>query len=90
MPSRQQRIEQALQSALSSPHVVVRDDSHHHAGHAGARPEGETHYHVDVMAACFEGLSRVARQRMVYAALKDEFAQGLHALSLTCRSPSEV
>ncbi|MEM7639548.1 MAG: BolA family protein [Pseudomonadota bacterium] len=64
----------------------VIDDSHKHAGHAGAQPEGETHYTVKIVSAAFEGLSRVAVQRAVMDALKDEFDSGLHALSIKARS----
>lgn len=61
-----------------------------HAGHAGARPGGETHYRLRVVAAAFEGLSRVARQRLVYQALAPEFETGLHALSLDLKTPAEI
>lgn len=57
-----------------------------HAGHAGARPGGETHYNLAMHAAAFEGLSRVARQRLVYAALREEFDTGLHALTLDLKT----
>lgn len=61
-----------------------------HAGHAGARPGGETHYHLVMHAEAFEGLSRVARQRLVYEALREEFDTGLHALSLDLKPASGV
>lgn len=69
--------------------IEIVDQSARHAGHAGAAPGGETHYAVRVTAGAFDGLSRVARQRLVHAALAHEFAEGLHALSLTLRSPAE-
>ena len=59
-----------------------------HAGHAGERPGGETHYHLAMHAEAFEGLSRVARQRLVYDALREEFDTGLHALSLDLKTAS--
>lgn len=59
-----------------------------HAGHAGERPGGETHYHLVMHADGFEGLSRVARQRLVYDALREEFDTGLHALSLDLKTAS--
>ncbi len=61
-----------------------------HAGHEGAHPGGESHYHLSMHAATFEGLSRVARQRLVYEALREEFDTGLHALTLDLRVPAEA
>ena len=80
--TRAQRIEHLLTQALSPAALEIIDDSSKHAGHAGARPEGETHYTVRIQAAAFEGLSRVAMQRAVLEALKPEFESGLHALSI--------
>jgi BolA family transcriptional regulator, general stress-responsive regulator len=68
----------------------VTDDSAHHAGHAGARPGGETHYSVVVVSDAFRGMNRVARSRAVHAVLEAEFAGGLHALSLVLRTPDEA
>jgi len=61
-----------------------------HAGHAGARPGGETHYYLVMHAVAFEGLSRVARQRLVYETLREEFDTGLHALSLDLKAAAGV
>jgi len=69
---------------------VLDDDSSKHAGHAGARPGGETHYRLRLVSTAFAGLSRVARQRLVYDALREEFDTGLHALSLDLKTPEEV
>ncbi len=85
---RADRIRHAL-AALNPALLVVNDDSSQHAGHMGARPAGETHYSVLVVADAFAGQSRVARHRMVNAALDQEFAAGLHALSLTLRTQAE-
>ena len=82
------RIRSAL-AALDPAVVEVQDDSSKHAGHMGARPGGETHYSVLVVAEAFAGQGRVARHRMVNAALEGEFAGGLHALSLVLRTPGE-
>ncbi|MGD9981525.1 MAG: BolA family protein, partial [Hyphomonadaceae bacterium] len=71
-------------------HLVLTDQSGQHVGHAGARPSGETHYHLAMRAAAFEGLSRVARQRLVYDVLREEFDTGLHALSLDLKTPAEA
>jgi BolA family transcriptional regulator, general stress-responsive regulator len=67
----------------------IVDDSARHAGHAGARPGGETHFTVTVVSAAFGGLGRVARQRLVYETLAAELAGGVHALALTTRTPDE-
>jgi BolA protein len=84
-----------LRAAFAPAHLAIEDESARHAGHAGARaadPDGggETHYRVAMVAAAFEGRSRVERQRAVHAALASEFASGLHALSLVLRTPAEV
>jgi BolA family transcriptional regulator, general stress-responsive regulator len=67
----------------------LEDESHRHAGHAGARPGGETHFSVTVVSAAFTGQSRVARQRLVYQTLAEELATRVHALSLTTLTPEE-
>lgn len=89
-PSRAERIRSALLAAFPAAIVEVTDDSRLHAGHAGARPEGETHYSVHVVSPAFAGLSRVARSRAAHAALEAEFGTGLHALSLRLLAPDEV
>lgn len=88
--SRAARLEALLKAAFSPSLIRVVDDSAHHAGHAGARPEGETHYSVMLVAEAFRGMGRVARSRAVHAALEDEFAGGMHALALTLRTPEEM
>lgn len=80
----------ALSQAFSPDGLQIIDDSAKHAGHAGARPGGETHYTVVMVAAAFEGVSRVERSRAVHAALAGEFDSGLHALALTLRTPDEA
>ncbi len=80
-----QKIETKLRAAFDPAQLNVRDVSASHAGHAGARPGGNTHFEVDITAAAFDGLSRVAAQRAVMAVLQDEFADTLHALSLKTR-----
>jgi BolA protein len=67
----------------------VIDESHLHAGHAGARPEGETHFRVEITAIAFAGQSRVARHRLIYDALADELAGPVHALALVTHAPGE-
>jgi BolA protein len=82
-------IRQKLTERFSPTRLVVIDESHRHAGHAGARPGGETHFAVTITSAGFVGLGRLARQRLVYEVLKAELAGGLHALSLVTRAPDE-
>ncbi|MBB3174453.1 BolA protein [Endobacter medicaginis] len=85
------RIEAVLRARLDPVgHLRISDDSARHAGHAGAREGGQTHYTVEVVSPVFEGLGRVARSRLVHEALAAEFAGGLHALALALRTPREV
>jgi BolA protein len=89
MQSRAERIRSLLSREFAPAVVEVADDSARHAGHAGARPEGETHYTVLVISTAFTGLGRIERHRRVNAALAQEFSSGLHALSLVLRTPAE-
>ena len=78
-------IDSAIRAALRPEALEVIDDSHLHAGHAGAR-EGR-HYTVVVTSSRFEGLTRVARHRLVYDALRDLVPRGIHALAIDARTP---
>jgi BolA protein len=69
--------------------LEIEDQSHHHIGHEGARPGGETHFAVTLVSAAFTGQSRVERQRLVYQTLADELSTRVHALSLTTLTPDE-
>lgn len=82
-----QRIERKLGQAFSPLSLSVRDDSHLHASHAGARPEGETHFTVKVVSEAFAGKSRIERHRMVHAALSEELKARVHALAITAEAP---
>lgn len=82
-------IEQKLNSAFRPQRLTVTDESHKHKGHAGARPEGESHFHVEIVSAAFAGKSRVERQRLVYAVLGDEMAGSVHALATKILTPEE-
>ncbi|HOY35824.1 MAG TPA: BolA family protein [Piscinibacter sp.] len=82
-----QDIEAALRAELAPTAVEVRDDSHLHAGHAGAR-EGR-HFSVRVASPRFNGLSRVARHRLVYDALRSLIPQGIHALAIDARDSGD-
>ncbi len=90
MTDRADRIADILTAAFAPSVLQVEDDSAKHAGHAGARPGGQTHYTVTIESAAFAGLNRVARHRRVTDALSAEFADGLHALSLRLRAPGEA
>jgi len=87
-------IRQKLTAAFAPQSLEVADESHRHAGHAGATrddgSQGETHFHVRLVSAAFEGVSRVERQRRVYAVLADELKGPVHALSLTLLAPPET
>ncbi|MDX2277420.1 MAG: BolA family protein [Hyphomonadaceae bacterium] len=87
--SRASRITKTLQAHFTPDKLEVIDESHFHAGHAGARPEGETHFRVRVTSAAFAGKSRVDRQRLINAALGEEFENGLHALAMELKAPGE-
>lgn len=82
-------IQQKLDAAFQPSRLEIEDDSGRHAGHAGARPGGESHFNVTIEAAAFAGAGKVARQRMVYRALADELAGPLHALSVKALAPGE-
>ena len=83
------QIEEKLKAALAPDYLEVIDESFLHAGHAGARPEGETHFRVIVVAAAFEGVSRLERQRHVMDVLSDELNGPVHALAIRARTPEE-
>lgn len=82
-------IEQKLIEAFAPARLEIVDESHHHEGHAGSRPEGESHFKVAVVSESFEGKSRVERQQMVYRALAAEMKTDIHALSLKTLTPQE-
>ncbi len=84
-----EQIEEIVSEALQPTRLEVADKSHLHAGHAGARPEGETHFHLTIVSALFEGESRVARHRRVNALLADLLADRVHALQLKTLTPDE-
>jgi BolA protein len=85
-----ERIRSKLEAALAPCALEIVDESHRHAGHAGARPEGETHFQVRVVAAAFAGRSRIERHRLVNDALAEELAGRVHALGLQTLSPEEA
>ena len=84
-----EQIETTLRAALAPLHSLqVINESHLHAGHAGAA-EG-SHFRVQIVGECMLGLSRVARHRLVYDALREVISQGIHALAIEARGPAEA
>jgi BolA family transcriptional regulator, general stress-responsive regulator len=83
-------IHQRLTAALAPTRLVVRDDSEKHRGHGGYRGEGgESHFTVEIEAPAFAGMTRLARQRAVNAALADLIKERVHALAIVARAPDE-
>ena len=76
-------------AALEPVSLDIEDESHLHAGHAGAQG-GAGHYRVRIVAGCFKGLSPVARHRLVYDRLSDLMPHAIHALAIEAQSPAET
>lgn len=87
-PQRVERIRALLVASLDPLSIEVADDSHKHAGHAGARG-GQGHFSVDIVANAFAGKLPLARHRLVYAALGEMMQTDIHALSIRARAPDE-
>ena len=87
-PSRIEKIRAAL-SALQPLSLDIRDDSHRHAGHEGAR-DGRGHFTVDITSQVFVGLAPLARHRKVYDAVGSLMQTDIHALSIKARPPAEA
>ena len=84
------RIESKLRETFSPMSLDVIDESEQHRGHGGWREGGETHFRVRMTAQSFDGQTRVARQRAVNSCLAQEFADGVHALAMEIRGPSDA
>ena len=82
-------ISKKLQAAFAPESLKVQDESHLHAGHAGHREGGETHYRVYIVSPAFKGKSRIERHRMINDALKSELAGSVHALAIHAAAPGE-
>jgi len=82
-----QRISAKLVQALAPAALQVIDESHHHAGHSGSRPDGESHFRVVISAEAFRGKSRVEQHRMVNAVLAEELKERVHALAIQASAP---
>lgn len=87
--SRVERIQAALQAAFVPLQLEVKDDSHRHAGHAGAA-DGRGHFKVMVVSDAFAGKAPLARHRAVYAALGEMMETDIHALSIKALTPQEL
>jgi BolA protein len=83
-----ERIAARLNEALAPESLDVIDESYLHKGHAGHRPDGETHYRVRITAGVFRGKSRIEMHRTINALLADELAAGLHALAIEAKAPA--
>lgn len=82
-------ITEKLRKAFTPQSLRVEDESHQHAGHAGHRPGGETHYRLYIVSDAFRGKSRLERHRMINAALATELKGGVHALAIHAAAPGE-
>ena len=82
-------IREKLDRAFQPTRLEVTDDSHRHAGHAGTREGGESHFNLVIEAPIFQGLSRIDRQRRINAALSEELAGPVHAQSIKALAPGE-
>lgn len=83
------RIRSRIQSALAPESLEVVDESHLHAGHAGAR-DGRGHYQVVVVSPDFQGKTRLQRHRMVFEAVGDLMVSDIHALGVKAYTPDEI
>jgi BolA family transcriptional regulator, general stress-responsive regulator len=78
-----------LAAAFAPESLHVEDESHLHAGHAGHRPGGESHYRLYIVSEAFRGKTRLERHRMINAALTRELAGHVHALAIHAQAPGE-
>ena len=85
---RQAMIREELENTFEPVELLIKDQSHLHAGHEGAR-DGKGHFDVTIVAAAFEGVNRLQRHRMVYDSLSDLLKTDIHALRIKAYAPSE-
>jgi len=78
-----------LRQSFSPKHLDVIDESSLHAGHAGAHPEGESHFRIDIVSEAFAGKTRIERHRMINEALAAELKSRVHALAIKAKAPGE-
>ena len=79
-----------LEGAFQPQSLDVIDESHQHQGHSGARPDGESHFRVKIVAAGFAGKSRIDRHRLINGALAAELKERVHALAIEAKAPGEL
>ena len=84
-----QKITEKITKALEPDQISVEDESHLHAGHIGARPEGETHFRLTVVSTKFEGLTLINCHRLINEALAKELQGPVHALAIKAYAPGE-
>lgn len=89
MPDRIEMIRQRLEDALAPDEIEIIDESHLHAGHAGAA-SGGGHFNVTIVSDQFKGKSTIERHRMVYLALDDLMRTEIHALSIKALTPEDI
>lgn len=85
-----EKITEKITKALKPTQISVEDESHLHAGHAGARPGGQTHFRITVVSARFADLSPVQRHRLINEVLAEELQGPIHALAIKALSPDEI
>lgn len=84
-----ENIKRKIEEKLAPAKLEIVDESHKHEGHAGHREEGESHFRLLIVSDSFDGLTRVARQRLVFDILSEEMITHIHALSLKCLTTAE-
>lgn len=88
MSERAERIAEVLREGLAATHVEVEDESHLHAGHAGARESGGGHFRAIIVSERFDGLNRVQAQRLVFGVLGEMMQAEIHAFAMTTHTPA--
>jgi BolA protein len=85
-----QNLAHKLTQALSPAALEILDESHQHHGHAGAHPQGESHFRIKIVASAFRNKPRIERHRMINAVLAEELKARVHALAIEAKSPEEA
>jgi BolA protein len=83
---REHRLRQCLEAQFTPSVLVIEDESHLHAGHAGAA-QGHSHFRVRIVSEAFRGLAPLARHRLVYAAVDELLKTDIHALAIDASAP---
>lgn len=83
-------LRQKLETALHPIRLDLHDESALHAGHAGHRPGGNTHFRLEIVSNAFEGLSRIARHRLIHGVLAQEMQEQIHALTIKALTEAEA